>query len=183
MRHPVKLFWNREFEAYSIQLNSDFAVALKNEVEYWAKISYHNFSISNRVRILTKLSRCMRYEWRRRSSVHPYTAVVAAFGNWTHVSDFLNTMLTITPVNSQRQQVLSVITPNPGNSGNFFPPRENPFQSHPRLAPTPGCSWDNCDLLYSPTYQDGTNKFWNSRKNQLVNTDISSLRNQSLAGL
>ena len=72
VRHPVKLFWNREFEAYSIQLNSDFAVALKNEVEYWAKISYHNFSISNRVRILTKLSRCMRYEWRRRSSVHPY---------------------------------------------------------------------------------------------------------------
>ena len=74
VRHPVKLFWNREFEAYSIQLNSDFAVALKNEVEYWAKISYHNFSISNRVRILTKLSRCMRYEWRRRSSVHPYFA-------------------------------------------------------------------------------------------------------------
>ena len=34
--------------AYSIQLNSDFAVSLKNEVEYWAKISYHNFSISNR---------------------------------------------------------------------------------------------------------------------------------------
>ena len=57
VRHPVKLFWNREFEAYSIQLNSDFAVALKNEVEYWAKISYHNFSISNRVRILTKLQR------------------------------------------------------------------------------------------------------------------------------
>ena len=48
----------------------------------------------------------------------------------------------LTPVNSSRQQV-SVITPNPENSGNFFPPMENPLQSHPRLALTPGGSWDN----------------------------------------
>ena len=84
----------------------------------------------------------------------------------------------MTPVNSQRQQVLSVITPNPGNSGNFFPPRENPFQSHPRLAPTPGGSWDNCDLLYSPTYQVRTNEFAIPEK-QLVSTDISSLSKDS----